>query len=112
MNSLTVFEIVANGYIYLYERGGSYSLNVREITIEGAGNLMVAFEKLKEKLSKEGLFDDKYKKPIPYFPQKIAVITSETGAAVRGYNKNNKKQKQYCRCFGVSLFGAGTRCCG
>lgn len=76
-------EIVANGYIYLYERGGSYSLNVREITVEGIGNLTVAFEKLKEKLSKEGLFEEKYKKAIPYFPQKIAVITSETGAAVR-----------------------------
>ncbi len=76
-------EIVANGYIFLYERGGSYSLNVREITIEGIGNLTVAFERLKEKLSKEGLFDEKFKKPIPYFPQKIAVITSETGAAVR-----------------------------
>jgi len=76
-------EIVANGYIFLYERGGSYSLNVREITIEGVGNLTAAFERLKEKLSKDGLFDEKFKKPIPYFPQKIAVITSETGAAVR-----------------------------
>jgi len=76
-------EIVAVGYIYLYERGGSYSLNVREITIEGIGNLTAAFERLKEKLSREGLFDEKYKKPIPYFPRKIAVITSETGAAVR-----------------------------
>ena len=76
-------EIVANGYIYLYERGGSYSLNIRDITVEGLGNLSAAFEKLKEKLAKEGLFDEKYKKPIPYFPKKIAVITSETGAAVR-----------------------------
>jgi exodeoxyribonuclease VII large subunit len=76
-------EIIANGYIYLYERGGTYSLNVREITIEGVGNLTAAFERLKEKLSKEGLFDEKYKKPIPYFPQKIVVITSDTGAAVR-----------------------------
>lgn len=76
-------EIVANGYIYLYERGGSYSLNVREISVEGVGNLTVAFERLKEKLLKEGLFNEKYKKPIPYFPRKIAVITSETGAAVR-----------------------------
>ncbi len=76
-------EIVANGYIYLYERGGSYSLNVREIAIEGMGNLTAAFERLKEKLAKEGIFDEKYKKPIPFFPEKIAVITSETGAAVR-----------------------------
>lgn len=76
-------EIVANGYIFLFERGGTYSLNVRDITIEGVGNLTAAFERLKEKLAKEGLFDEKYKKPIPYFPRKIAVITSGTGAAVR-----------------------------
>ncbi|MBR0596620.1 exodeoxyribonuclease VII large subunit [Sinanaerobacter chloroacetimidivorans] len=76
-------EIVVNGYIYLYERGGTYSLNVREITVEGIGNLSAAFERLKEKLSKEGLFDEKYKKPIPFFPAKVAVITSETGAAVK-----------------------------
>lgn len=87
-------EIIAVGYIYLYERGGSYSLNVRDITIEGLGNLSAAFDKLKEKLAKEGLFDEKYKKPIPLFPRKVAVITSETGAAVRDIvkiikNRNN-----------------------
>lgn len=76
-------EITATGYVYLYEKGGTYSLNVRNIEVEGLGNLSIAFEKLKEKLSKEGLFDEKYKKPIPTFPYKIAVITSETGAAVR-----------------------------
>lgn len=80
-------EIVANGYIYLYERGGSYSLNVRQITVEGVGNLSAAFERLKEKLIKEGLFDEKYKKPIPFFPAKIAIITSETGAAVQDMMK-------------------------
>lgn len=76
-------EIIANGYVYLYEPGGTYSLNVREITIEGIGNLTAAFLKLKEKLAEEGLFDEKYKKTIPFFPRKIAVITSDTGAAVR-----------------------------
>ena len=85
-------EIVANGYIYLYERGGSYSLNIREIAIEGIGNLTAAFERLKEKLSGEGLFDEKYKKPIPFFPEKIAVITSETGAAVRDIIKITKSR--------------------
>ena len=76
-------EIIANGYVYLYERGGSYSLNVRDITIEGRGNLTIAFEQLREKLAKEGLFDEIYKKEIPFFPHKVAVITSDTGAAVR-----------------------------
>lgn len=76
-------EITVNGYISLYERGGSYSLNIKDITIEGIGNLYAAFEKLREKLEKEGLFQEKYKKSIPTFPNKIAIITSETGAAIQ-----------------------------
>lgn len=87
-------EITAEGYIYLYEKGGTYSLNIRDIQVAGLGNLSIAFEKLKEKLFKEGLFDERYKKPIPLFPHKIAVITSETGAAVKDIlkiikNRNN-----------------------
>jgi len=87
-------EITATGYIYIYERGGTYSLNIRDIQVEGTGNLSVAFEKLKAKLAKEGLFDEKYKKPISSFPHNIAVITSETGAAVKDIikiikNRNN-----------------------
>lgn len=87
-------EITAEGYIYLYEKGGTYSLNIRDIQVAGLGNLSIAFERLKEKLFKEGLFDEKYKKPIPLFPHKIAVITSETGAAVKDIlkiikNRNN-----------------------
>lgn len=87
-------EIVANGYIYLYERGGSYSLNVREVALEGVGNLSVAFEQLKQKLAGEGLFDEKYKKSIPFFPRKVAVITSETGAAVRDILKIIQSKNQ------------------
>lgn len=76
-------EVTAAGYISVYERGGYYSLNIRDVEVEGMGNLSIAFEKLKEKLSGEGLFDPGRKKPIPFFPRKVAVITSETGAAVR-----------------------------
>lgn len=76
-------EITASGYIYLYERGGSYSLNIRDIEVAGLGNLSLAFEELKKKLEAEGLFDQKHKKDIPFFPEKIAVVTSETGAAIR-----------------------------
>ena len=75
-------EITASGHIYLYERGGTYSLNVKDIKIEGLGNLGIAFENLKKKLAEEGLFDDKLKKQIPFFPRNIAVVTSETGAAI------------------------------
>lgn len=76
-------EITAIGYIYVYERGGTYSLNIRDIEVKGLGNLSIAFEQLKEKLEREGLFDKKYKKQIPKFPKQVAIVTSETGAAVR-----------------------------
>lgn len=80
-------EVVADGYIYLYERGGSYSLNIRNMEAAGQGDLAAAFEKLKAKLEKEGLFDSRHKKPLPFFPEKIAVVTSATGAAVRDITK-------------------------
>ena len=76
-------EITASGYIYLYERGGSYSLNVNNIEVSGLGDLQIAFQQLKDKLQKEGLFDPQYKKPLPSYPKKVAVVTSPTGAAVR-----------------------------
>lgn len=88
-------EITASGYIYLYERGGSYSLNIKDIEVAGLGNLAIAFEKLKAKLEAEGLFDPSIKKQIPYFPEKIAVVTSETGAAVRDILKIIKNRNNY-----------------
>lgn len=88
-------EITASGYIYLYERGGSYSLNIKDIEVAGLGNLAIAFEKLKAKLEAEGIFDPSIKKPIPYFPEKIAVVTSETGAAVRDILKIIKTRNNY-----------------
>lgn len=88
-------EITASGYIYLYERGGSYSLNIRDIEVAGLGNLAIAFEKLKSKLEAEGLFDPAKKKAIPSFPEKIAVVTSETGAAVRDILKIIKNRNDY-----------------
>lgn len=76
-------EIVVDGYIYMYERGGSYSINVQNIEVAGAGALSIAFENLKNKLLSEGIFDEAHKKPLPFFPHSIAVVTSDTGAAVR-----------------------------
>lgn len=80
-------EVVIGGYIYLYMRGGSYSLNVRTMEESGQGELAAAFEKLKRKLEAEGLFDKERKREIPLFPGKIALVTSPTGAAVRDMTK-------------------------
>ena len=76
-------KVIASGYISVYERDGSYQLYINSIEIEGVGNLYIEFNKLKEKLSKEGLFDPKYKKSIPTIPKSIGVITSPTGAVIR-----------------------------
>lgn len=76
-------EVTAYGYIYLYERGGSYSINIRDMERSGQGDLAAAFEKLKAKLMSEGIFSQEQKKEIPAFPYKVAIVTSPTGAAVR-----------------------------
>lgn len=76
-------KVIATGYISVYERDGSYQLYIESIEIDGVGSLYLEFNKLKEKLSKEGLFDIKYKKVIPIMPKNIGVVTSETGAVIR-----------------------------
>ena len=88
-------EIIAIGYISVYERGGYYSLNIRDIEVNGEGQLAVQFEKLKAKFEKEGLFSQEHKKPLPVFPSKIAVVTSETGAAVRDIIRTIQNKNDY-----------------
>ena len=88
-------EIQASGYVYVYEKGGTYSLNIRDILVEGTGNLAVAFETLKRKLEQEGLFRQEHKKLIPAFARKVAVVTSDTGAAVRDIIKIIKERSPF-----------------
>ena len=76
-------KVLALGRVSVFPRDGQYQLYVEEMEQDGIGNLYLEFEKLKQKLSEEGLFDESRKKPIPRFPQKIGVVTSATGAAVR-----------------------------
>ena len=76
-------KVIVSGRVTVFPRDGAYQLYVSGITPEGVGDLYVAYEQLKEKLLGEGLFDQSHKKPIPMYPQRIAVITSSAGAAVR-----------------------------
>ncbi len=76
-------KIIALGRVTVYPRDGTYQLYVSELTPDGVGDLHVAFEQLKEKLRAEGLFDPASKKPLPAYPERIAVVTSSAGAAVR-----------------------------
>lgn len=76
-------KIIVNGKLTVYPPRGSYQLDIRSMKPAGLGELQEAFEKLKKKLEAEGLFDEKFKKPIPSFPQKIGVVTAIDGAAFR-----------------------------
>ncbi len=76
-------NVIAKGYISIYERNGEYQLYVSSLEEIGLGRLHIEFEKLKQKLSKAGYFDEDRKQKIPFFPRRIAVVTSPTGAAIR-----------------------------
>lgn len=76
-------KVLVLGTVSLYPRDGSYQLYINSMQPDGVGALSVAFEQLKIKLSKEGLFDATHKKKIPAFPEKIGVVTSATGAAIQ-----------------------------
>ena len=76
-------KVIAMGRISVYPRDGAYQLYCDTLTPDGVGDLHVAFEQLKEKLFREGLFDPTHKKPLPAYPESIALITSPAGAAVR-----------------------------
>ncbi len=75
--------VVAGGRVSVYEKQGRYQLIVLFLRPDGVGALYAAFEQLKEKLEREGLFDESRKRPLPRFPKCIALVTSPTGAAVR-----------------------------
>lgn len=76
-------KVICFGRISVYEKSGQYQLYVENIEPKGIGSLQLAFEQLKEKLEKEGLFSPGHKKPIPYLPARIGLVTSAEGAAIK-----------------------------
>lgn len=76
-------KVIARGRVSVYEASGQYQLYVDDMQPDGVGALNLAYEQLKEKLQKEGLLSELHKKPLPPYPEKVGVITSPTGAAVR-----------------------------
>jgi len=87
-------KVIAAGKISVYDKRGQYQLYVEKIEPKGIGALQLALEQLKKRLEKEGLFDKARKKPIPYLPQRIGVITSPTGAAIRDILNVTKRRFQ------------------
>lgn len=76
-------KVMARGRVSVYEAGGAYQLYIEEMIVDGVGALYIQYEQLKRRLAAEGLFDEKHKKPIAVYPEKIGVVTATTGAAVR-----------------------------
>lgn len=87
-------KIIAKGRVSVYEKEGAYQLYCSELKPDGMGELFIAFNKLKEKLEKEGLFDAQHKQEIPKYNKNIGVITSPTGAAVRDIINVTKRRNK------------------
>ncbi len=94
-------EVIATGYVDVYESRGQYQFYINRLEPRGAGALELAFRQLRGKLQREGLFDEKRKKPIPRYPRRIAVVTSPTGAAIRDILRTLQRR---CRCVSVLLY--------
>ena len=85
-------KIIAMGKVSVYPRDGAYQLYCTAMTMDGVGDLYVAFEQLKKKLAAQGLFDPAHKKPIPRYPGTIGIVTSSAGAAVHDILRILKKR--------------------
>lgn len=94
-------EVVAGGRVEVYVPHGKYQLIVEQMEPRGVGALQLKFEQLKEKLQKEGLFDPARKRPLPFLPRKIALITSPTGAAIQDMLRTLKSR---CPALHVLLY--------
>ena len=102
-------EVLAFGDLTLYTRRGRYQLSVRSLEPRGMGALEIAFRQLRERLEKEGLFDEEHKKPLPFIPGKIVLVTSRSGAAVRDMLKSifDRFPGANVSVFPVSVQGTG-----
>lgn len=88
-------KVIVTGTIEVYERDGKYQLYAREIELDGAGNLYLKFEALKQELEEMGMFASEYKKPIPKYARRIGVVTAPTGAAVQDIRNIAARRNSY-----------------
>ena len=102
-------KVVVFGTVSVYERDGVYQIYVKAMKEDGLGDLYTAYNELKEKLEKEGLFDPKYKKQIPFMPERIGVLTSKTGSVIRDIiNVSSRRNPNvYIRLLPVPVQGEG-----
>ena len=103
-------SVVVRADVSLYERDGTFQLVLSDMIPYGIGELSLAFEQLKTKLAEKGMFDDSFKKPIPQFPRRIAIISSKTGAAIQDIFNILKRRMPYVDVdlYPVSVQGENT----
>ena len=89
-------KILVKGKISVFESTGNYQMYVEDMMEDGVGNLHIAFEQLKEKLAKEGLFDIKFKKEIPKIPMRVGIVTASTGAAIKDILSTIRRRFPIC----------------
>lgn len=89
-------KVLVVGRISVYEATGNYQIYVDEMTLDGVGNLYIAFEKLKASLAAEGLFDESKKKKLPKIPTKIGIVTAPTGAAIKDIISTIRRRFPLC----------------
>ncbi|MCM1157033.1 MAG: exodeoxyribonuclease VII large subunit [Bacteroidales bacterium] len=92
-------SVVATGNVTVYERDGRYQIYAREIRLDGLGSLYEEYERLKQKLYEEGLFEFEHKKPIPAYPKKIGIVTAETGAAIQDILTIAKRRNPFVQLY-------------
>jgi exodeoxyribonuclease VII large subunit len=102
-------KVIIYGTVSVFERDGVYQIYCKSMQEDGMGSLYTAYEELKKKLDKEGLFDESHKKKIPFMPKTIGVLTSNTGAVIRDIiNVSTRRNPKVCiRLYPVPVQGAG-----
>lgn len=102
-------KVIVKGSIEVYHKEGKYQLNARRITEDGLGDLHVAFEQLKKELKRIGLFEESHKKKIPKYPNRIGVVTAQTGAAIRDIITTIKRRYPICEILVFSTLVQGNQ---
>ncbi len=92
-------SVILTGNITVYERDGRYQVYVKNIVLDGQGNLYEAYERLKQKLYEEGLFDFEHKKEIPAYPKKVGIVTARTGAAIQDILNIAKRRNPFVQLY-------------
>lgn len=88
-------QVVASGSVDVYERDGRYQLYARQIALDGAGDLFLRFQKLRDELEEMGMFAQEYKQPIPRYARTVGIVTASTGAAIRDIMNIARRRNPY-----------------